>query len=214
MKNKIIKTFSKIDSNGGTLLTPFVVSKEKKTLYLHIAKTGGSTITKVLRNHKLDDNFLTNKKLSYKNKRLYFEDIVDHWDSYYKFTFVRNKYDQLVSHWHYDGHPGGTFENFIKNIVSVDKELYGFWINQYDLTVIDNKSIFNFVGRHDNFDKDFQKVLNNIGIKTYNKRTRENVGKYNKKIHFSKYYNEETKEIVYNKFKQEIDYFGFTLKED
>lgn len=32
----------------------------------------------------------------------YFTGVVDEWDQYYKFTFVRNKFSQLVSLWNYD----------------------------------------------------------------------------------------------------------------
>ena len=106
-KEALIKKFSRVDK-GMTPMTPFVVSKKRKTLYLHIAKTGGSAITHILRENGLDDRVLTNKKLNYEAKLEHFTDIVDHWDEYYKFTMIRNKYDMLVSHWHYDKKPGGT----------------------------------------------------------------------------------------------------------
>lgn len=212
MKQKIVEKFSKIDSRGLTLLTPFVVNKSRKTLYFHIAKTGGSTITKILRNNKLDDMILSNKKLSYTDKYLYFEEIAEYWDEYYKFTFVRNKYDQLVSHWHYDRNPCGNFKKFIKNIVVSDQGIYGYWIDQYYLTMYDDKSIFDFIGRYENFNDDLQYILNKIGIKKYNKKLGVNVGKYNRKLRFSKYYDLKTKQLVYNKFKKEIDHFGFRME--
>ncbi len=212
MKDKILKKFSRVDKRSQTLLTPFVVSKEHKTLYFHIAKTGGSTITKILRNNGLDDMVLTNKNASYEKKYAYFKDVVEHWEEYVKFTFIRNKFDQLVSHWHYDGHPGGTFKRFIKDIVIPNQDIYDFWINQYYLTIIDGKSIFDLIGHYEKFNKDLNSVisilLDKLDIKNYDINMRMNAGHYDRSIPYSEYYDEETKAAVYKKFKEEIDYYG------
>ncbi|SVE39421.1 uncharacterized protein METZ01_LOCUS492275, partial [marine metagenome] len=44
MKDKIIEKFCRLDELGKTLLTPLVISKKRKTIFFHIAKTGGSSI--------------------------------------------------------------------------------------------------------------------------------------------------------------------------
>lgn len=212
MKDKILEKFSRKDKRGQTLLTPFVVSKEYKTLYLHIAKTGGSTITKILRDNSLDDMVLTDKNASYEKKYAYFKDVVEHWKDYLKFTFIRNKFDQLVSHWHYDGHPGSTFDRFIKAIVIPNEDIYDFWIDQYYLTIIDRKSIFNFVGFYENFNEDLKCIMGNLkqvlSIKDYDTNMRMNAGHYDRSIPYREYYNKETKAAVYTKFKEEIDYYN------
>ncbi len=213
MYSNILTKFARMDGKGQTLLTPFVLNQEKKILYFHIAKTGGSTITQILRNNGIDERVLTNKKLSYNNKLEYFKNIVKEWDAYFKFTFIRNKYDLLVSNWHYDKRPGTSFENFIKNIVIPNKDIYDFWIDQYYLTVIKNKPIFDFIGRYENFNKDLAIILNRLNIKKYNKNLKLNVGSYNHSKSFVEYYNKETAALVYKKFKKEIDYFAFTLKD-
>jgi hypothetical protein len=61
-------------------MTPFAVSKKRKTLYLHIAKTGGSSIIKILRQNGLDDGILSGKKVPYEKKLEEFEKIVDQWE--------------------------------------------------------------------------------------------------------------------------------------
>jgi hypothetical protein len=52
-------------------MTPTCVSKENKTLYFHIAKTGGSSIAALLRANNLDDGVLSNKYLGLDEKISY-----------------------------------------------------------------------------------------------------------------------------------------------
>lgn len=212
-KNTLIEKFSKVDSSTMSLMSPFTVCKDKKTLYLHIAKTGGSTIVKILRENGLDDRVLSNKKKNWDVKRPYFEDIVNNWDDYYKFTFIRNKYSLLVSNWHYDNKKlKVTFKQFIKDIVVPNKDIYDFWIDQYYLTVADNQQIFDFIGRQENFQEDIKIPFAKIGIRNYDANKRTNSGKYNTKLHYSTYYDEELKGLVDEKFKQEIEHFNFKMR--
>lgn len=207
----IIDKFSVVDSRGMTLLTPFVISKERKIIYFHIAKTGGSTIHNMLRRNRLDDGVLSNKKGNYHEKLEYFRDVVDNWDKYFKFTFVRNKYDLLFSLWNYDGKPGRTFKNFIKSIVWNSKDQYGYCIDQHYLTVDNGKCLFDYIGRQENFRHDLDAVIKIIGPVRYNSSLHLNAARYNHRVHFSSHYDKDTSQVVYNKFKEEIDYFGFKL---
>ena len=148
-KQQLFDKFSAVDSRGHTLMTPCVVSKTRKTLYLHIAKTGGSSIAKCLIELGLDDGLLSNKNMSANFKKSYFYDVVDNWESYFTFTFVRNKYDQLVSLYHYDRHLLGnmSFEDFMEKRVATSEDEYGFWLDQYYLTHTNGHQIFDFIGK-------------------------------------------------------------------
>jgi len=72
LKEKIYEKFKIIDQNENTLLTPFVISKEKKILFYHIAKTGGLSIFNLLQINNLDDGILSDKNLNYHEKVEYF----------------------------------------------------------------------------------------------------------------------------------------------
>tara|TARA_R110000824_G_scaffold218435_4_gene405096 strand:+ start:4923 stop:5573 length:651 start_codon:yes stop_codon:yes gene_type:complete len=205
--------FGIIDNRGLTLLTPFSVSEERKIIYFHIAKTGGSTIHNILRDSGMDDGILSNKKGNYEEKLEYFRDLESRWDQFFKFTFVRNKYDLLYSLWNYDGKPKGTFKAFICEIVKDNEFQYGLWLDQYYLTVLDEAPIFDFIGRQENFVNDLDYAMQQIGHANYNSKLHLNSAKYDHKVHFSSYYDDASKEIVYNKFKDEIDYYGFMLNE-
>ena len=122
---RLVERFSTPDEAGLTLMTPLVVSQEKKVLYLHVAKTGGSSIVRLLKNNGMDDSVLSNKHADHTEKLAYFTEVANNWDDYYKFTFVRNKYDLLISLYNYDSQLNGpyslpsstSFENFITNHV-------------------------------------------------------------------------------------------------
>jgi len=215
IKNKIIEKFCKIDEQNYTLMTPFVVSEEKKILYFHIAKTGGSSITHLLQRNGLNDNILTSRGGSFESKKKYFEELVERWDDYYKFTFVRNKYDQLISLYNYDKQllGGLSFKEFVKNHLqkrSSSYPLYDQWIDQHYLTTVNNKSIFDFIGYFESYESDLKFVCHRIGIKYED--IRSNLGSYDRSKK-SSYYTPELKSIVDTKFSKEIEYFkwGFNV---
>lgn len=217
-KKFLIEKFCCVDSNGNQFLTPFVVSKEKKIIYFHIAKTGGSTIAHVLRDAGLDDGVLSSKKAppDLITKTNYFQGLAEDWDSYFKFTFVRNKYDLMVSHWHYDKNhfqrTGRDFRSFITDYVLPSDDKYGYWIDQYYITQQgpDGGDIFDAIGRFENFDEDFRRICKDIGIEFDGRR--DNVGTYDHKVHYSTHYDKEIEEMVYRKYRQEIDHFGFEVE--
>ena len=215
-KENMTNKFTRLDSRQHTLLPPLTVSKSQKILYFHIAKTGGSSIVKLLKNNGLDDGILSNKTLDLEIKKEYFKDVIEEWDSYYKFTFIRNKFNLLISLYNYDRQQDCqyglakhvTFEEFIKEHVGINQELYTSRIDQYYLTHTDGKCMFDFMGRFENYTADLTTVCNHIGIQ--NTEERINIGNYDRSKK-SGYYTPELKQLVKEKFPQEIKHFNFSL---
>jgi hypothetical protein len=212
LPNKLIKKFCRLDKNGNTLLTPFTISKEKKVIFFHIAKTGGSSIYDLLSKNGFNEGILSNKKLDYDIKVKYFSDILDQWDEYYKFTFVRNKYDQLVSLYNYDKALLNqiSFEDFIiKHVCNISEYYpnYDYWIDQHFLTTVDNNPIFDFVGNFNNYRDDLKYVCGNINIEYED--IRKNIGTYDRNKKYADYYTPQLKALVDKKFEKEIEYFDW-----
>ena len=218
-RDKLVARFTTPDCLGHNLMTPLCVSKENKTLYFHIAKTGGSSIAALLRANNLDDGVLSNKHLDLSSKVDYFMEVADQWEEYYKFTFTRNKYDLLVSLYNMDVRLNGkysldssvTFEGFIREHVGCkntpkNEGLYNDLIDQYYLTHLDGKPLYDFVGTLTTFDADLNTVCDRLQIE--NTQYRENVGAYDKSKKDS-YYTEELREIVRSKFPEEFRHFGW-----
>jgi len=214
LKDSILEKFITPDANGNPLMTPLVVSMKHKVLYLHLAKTGGSSIVQLLKNNHMDDLILSNKRGIYEEKVAYFKDVVEQWEEYYKFTFVRNKFDLLISLYNYDIQLTGkyslpnhvTFEEFIKQHVGIQDPIYTHWIDQYYLTYTDEKCMFDFVGQFDTYNDDLNHVCERLGIQ--NTQEHVNVGNYDRSKK-DQYYTEELKEIVKSKFPKEIEKFDW-----
>jgi hypothetical protein len=218
---RLIERFSTPDEAGLTLMTPLVVSQAKKVLYLHIAKTGGSSIVRLLKNNGMDDGVLSHKgnDVDHAQKLAYFTEVANNWDDYYKFTFVRNKYDLLISLYNYDSQLHGayslpsstTFENFIVNHVGcsdtfVKKIQYNKLIDQYYLTHLDGEPLFDFVGEYQTYTADLNKVCDHLGV--VNTQVRVNEGNYDRSKKDS-YYTETLRENLRTKFPQEFEHFGW-----
>ena len=216
----IIERFTTRDAAGLELMTPLVVSKEKKVLYMHIAKTGGSSIVRLLQNNNLDDGVLSDKDTMYEEKVEYFQEIAENWDDYYKFTFVRNKLDLMISLYNYDRNlngawsldPNVSFEDFIRKHVGcedtfVKKIQYNKLIDQYYLTHLHNQSLFDFVGRFDSYTEDLNKVCQHLDIE--NTEIHVNAGSYDRSKKRNDYYTAELDQVLRNKFPQEFAHFGW-----
>lgn len=215
----IIDRFTTRDEAGLELMTPMIVSKEKKVLYLHIAKTGGSSIVRLLQNNGMDDRVLSNKRGSYEDKVEYFSDVAAHWDEYYKFTFVRNKLDLMISLYNYDRQLSGawsldsavSFESFIRDHVGCDdtfvkKIQYNNLLDQHYLTHLDDKPLFDFIGKFNTYTQDLTAVCEHLGIE--NTEIHVNAGAYDRSKK-DQYYTSELEEVLRSKFPKEFACFGW-----
>jgi chondroitin 4-sulfotransferase 11 len=71
-----------------------LISTEKKFLFFHIQKTAGSSIARLLKSQAPD----TRPFLGQHDHALWAKKhLASEWDDYYKFAFVRNPWDRLVS---------------------------------------------------------------------------------------------------------------------
>ena len=207
-----------------------IIDKEKKFVFIHVPRTGGTSITKAFQ-HRNDQEVYNKVKKKWKERTdslLY--DHVDHctmnilpssfWNLYeYKFMFVRNTWDRLASYFFKivdrpsaPGIPGPKEKDFDRFI----KTIYANWSN--------NKSYFLFEKsqidwRHDlideviNFedvDRRWGYILSRCGVnyvrrEHYNSRPErfKNIKKYRDM------YTPELYDMVYDVFRKEIEYFNF-----
>ena len=193
-----------------------------KAIFLHIPKTGGSSIEdffdKQDRNYK---NFYPDVVWGLKDRKYTqhcnYEEIKKHYngenniESYFKFTFVRNTWDRLLSAFSYLN-PNPKKENFCKFIkYKCDKIINGkieecdHYNTQLHYVLQNNKEFLNYVGRFENIQEDFKKICKELCIECRklpisNKSLRGN---------YKDYYDEKTITLVGDVYKKEIEYFDY-----
>ena len=133
--------------------------------------------------------------------------------TYFKFGFVRNPWDRTVSL--YSRREGlqvrdlMSFDTFVGQIQysSATCRFAAPHVNQLDWLVDPNGNVLvDFIGRYEHLQRDWATVAARLGIKRDLPHRNEN--KYRKK-HYTEYYSEKTREIIRDKFKTDIEYFGY-----
>ncbi|MCK4947010.1 MAG: sulfotransferase family 2 domain-containing protein [Candidatus Aureabacteria bacterium] len=130
-------------------------------------------------------------------------------NKYFKFTFLRNPWDRLVSLYLYYKRI-----NRLDNIDAFNQWILSKKIPSYLLIpqldyITDNKGniIVDFIGRFENMDKDWKYITKKTGANT--KLLPVNIS--NRK-HYSFYYTEETIRVVGELFRKDIETFGYRFE--
>jgi hypothetical protein len=201
-------------------------SANQELIFVHIQKTGGSSILKAL-----------GREMHSRHKHRFASEFRDmygqaRWDEAYKFAFVRNPWDRLVSWWsmvnQYRGayvrgakfnrffthilQNGRTFEDFILNCGADIEDADGrkcIFRNQLDyITDADGQIMVDYVGRFEHLDKDFDKLTARLKLP---KSALEHRNRSDHKP-YATYYNAETRAVVEAAYKRDIAHFGYVFE--
>lgn len=200
-----------------------MISHKHKFIFVHIPKTAGTSLEIAL-----EDDSCVFKRGQWSKKPMGFnaplnhltitqiqqskELSVDDFNSFFKFTFVRNPWDKVISEC-FCGQIQLAFKDCktvkdkIKKVCLLSKTPSGYGAHckpQIDF-VGDNKNI-NFIGRFENLKKDYEYVCKQLNI--------ENVDLIHKhktnKEPYQNYFDQETIDLVAESYKEDIDYFGYS----
>lgn len=211
---------------------------ESGIIFIHIPKTGGTSVKKLLLN-------LKNPELSFydKVKYYYYEEIKrkkllsrhgkaieyfnffesDLWSNSLKFTCVRNPWDLMVSSYHWWIQHGQKFSKLNLMYNDISKMSFNEFMNsKYGKEMInecngnaqdwflDNskKIIVDGIIKLENFNFEFKELLDKSKKKFHGNI---DLSKENTTIreNYQKYYNKETKQIIKDRFKYLIEYCNY-----
>ena len=215
------------------------VNHNKKALFIHIPKNGGSYISNVLstyygfktyylqrNDHKIFCNGIDNsvdkhenkihgtlmyyKTSNYINKIMGMDDYK--WNTYFIFTFIRNPYDRIVSGWSYINKYNIPFKNYLN--ININTCSYDYWhvfMSQTRHLISNNGKIHNmsFIGKFENLENDLHILLSKLGFTHIIHKT----SKKNSSIHkeYISYYDNDTIIKVNELFKEDFTTFDYPL---
>ena len=129
----------------------------------------------------------------------------------FKFGFVRNPWDRLVSGCFYkkDSVDKDSFNRFVENIDGDKSRRWtrgNFYLFPQWMYLCDNKKRFlvDFVGHYENLQEDWEKVCQKVGM--YEDLQRLNIGK---QFPYKEFYIDETREKVAELYKDDIKLFNY-----
>lgn len=165
----------------------------------------------------------------------------DQFNSYFKFAFVRNPWDRMVSiykYFHYN--EIYSFKYFLKNNIQQKLWKDKFWFvgPQNEFVYNDEgKLLVDFIGKFENLQQDFNIACRKIGLPDIPlKHVNESAPRENKKPglvpkqilqnwrrkllkdriqsfqNFREYYDKETKQFVAELYKRDIELFGYSFE--
>lgn len=136
------------------------------------------------------------------------------WNSYFKFAFVRNPYDIVVSRYHWnlkgkDKNKNTSIKDF-QNWVENNNMLHEDKLHKYthDNNVLD----LDFIGYYETLEDDIKYICKKIGIPLLDLPQLK--GGFRDKTHYSNFYNEKTKQLVSNFYSDDIKYFNYSFSKD
>ena len=191
-----------------------IISHKHKFITIDVPKTGTTSINNQLRPYldKGDFTFVMSGEIGMRHST-YNEVITKfpNYKNYFSFAFVRNPWDRMLSFWFFKKQhavnkiPQNTS---LKDFFSQDKlfknELF---LDQYSF--VKDFGEKSFIGRFENLQEDFDAVCDKIGLP---RKTLLHKNK-TKHRHYTEYYDDETREIIAEKYARDIDYFGYKFGE-
>ena len=202
---------------NGILLEKF------KSVYIYIPKNASSSLL----TNFADSLNIAHEKVHEANFQWINEkEIKSKYPDYFKFCFVRNPWDRLVSLYEskinnrdvskyvlgkkYGDlfHRNMGFEEFIKTLFNIPKEnIDPHFASQLSLiSDAEGRVLVDFIGRFENLNSDFTYISDKIGIKS----KLCHVNKTNRK-RYRRYYSKEIKESISKRYEDDIGFFGYSF---
>lgn len=225
------KLLRKVRKTGAYYTRSFFYNPTKKFLYLSVSKAGNTSIkASIYAMPEMDDYRKVHDAVHEQECRAHIDRLPEFAD-YYKFTFVRNPFDRLVSCYEnklhtdkasvgvtikeliYDRYLMGYlgkdkgFNNWAQRVCRVpDKYADRHFISQsFGMLDENGELITDFVGKFENFAADFEVMRQKFDLAPlphYNKTKKE-------KKSWMDYYDLKTAQKVYERYKTDIRVFGY-----
>jgi hypothetical protein len=199
-----------------------MVFHAQKAIFFHIGKTAGTNVEQTLLPGKRDyrvfyedivfglDNGVMTQHLDCDGMKEYVKK--DVYDSYFKFTIVRNPWERLYSAYNYlkPQHEQlfGNFNNYIEHACQVISNGRANHTSHFNPQSYYTKDA-TFVGRFENLQEDFNEICRLIGFPLTVLPGRDAHALKDRK--YQRHYDDKTRELVSKTYSQEINEFNYVF---
>jgi len=214
-----------------------IISHKHKFIFLKTRKTAGTSVQIALsRVCDIDNDIITGSNIKYDvvdesnsagwNMEKFItnhphppiqdvKNAVPEWNDYFKFAFVRNPYEIVVSRYHWDikgkGNQSTSIEGFREWIKGYCIQGGTYWQDeQWRYVSIDGNTAVDYIGRYETLNEDFNHICTVLNIPTTELGFQKSG--YRDNTHYSKYYNEESVNLVQQFFAKDISLFGYKFE--
>ena len=189
-----------------------IVNHDRKVIFVSVPKTASTSI-----NIAFDIHAHSSPKIHHSSIKEILENHPE-CSSYFKFGFVRNPWDRMVSCYlngvqdlsHRDEWSKGLleYENFCDFVCHFERSIWKDWIHFLPLShflKIDGEIAVDVIGRFENLVEDFGSIKSKIGLTKGLAHSRKSKRENN----YKEYYNDHTRDIIENFYKEDIETFGY-----
>lgn len=186
------------------------IPKHRKIAFIHIHRTGGTTITQLLYKMKHPTNVVIAGHCHLKT----IHDKFDHYDEeFFTFSFVRNPWERLLSWFlliRQNNTEAGDFQYFVEQLAEHQEYTSGdFMANQADyLTPGDDGQDVNFIGKYEHFQSDIKQLFDILEMPVFEIPVLNSTPK----SHRNHYYNATTQKMVAKMCEKDIDRFKYSFQ--
>lgn len=203
----------RIDTDDGYSYKPF---DDKRAIFVHIPKCAGVSVSRTLFGNLGGGHTTLNQYLNVFEPRRIVE--------YFKFTFVRNPWDRLVSAYFFLKHGGfgekdaqwfqrelsgfGDFDQFVRQWLNEENiwKWHHFRPQYHYMRESRGKVTLDFVGLFENIDADFEVISQAIGVDRCLPHANQSAhGSY------MDHYTDETRAIVARVYREDIESLGYSF---
>ena len=197
-----------------------LINKTKKFIFIGNARCASTSMYKELGNISVNDETVWGGNGAPPNEyHMSLNDVLNQYSdfkNYFKFGFIRNPWARFLSAYFDFKKPTHclceqvskyeSLERFCLNFTkdSVSNDIH--YLPLYNQITVGGKIGLDFVGKFENISKDFEKATEMFGSKT---KLNIHFRKTNTSQNYKDYYNEETKNIVAEFYKKDIELFGY-----
>ena len=221
------------------------ISHKHKFVYIAVPKTA-STVVRLALDGRMredkkpyadivsvpDESSPYNHHTTASELKKHFKEMGWNWDEYFKFSFVRNPWERLVSFYFYKKRyyeTNGFVERWPSRVLNepfmeiCKEQTLGKSFGEFleiaweakcsDFLYEGDSLLLDFVGRTETLQQDFNKVCSKVGIpqtKLSNKEVHANRSNHG---YYCKHYDDKTRKVVEERYKTDIEHFGYEFGE-